>query len=55
MYTAVGWAEPLLMRVAPKYVTTSEAMGRAMLKVARDGWPQKVLGNKEINTAGGAA
>jgi uncharacterized protein YbjT (DUF2867 family) len=55
MYTAVGWAEPLLMRVAPKYVTTSEAMGRAMLKVARDGWPQKVMGNKEINTAGGAA
>lgn len=51
MYTAVGWAEPLLMRVAPKYVTTSEAMGRAMLKVARDGWPQKVLESKDINAA----
>jgi uncharacterized protein YbjT (DUF2867 family) len=51
-YVAVGWAEPLLMRFAPKYVTTTEAMGRAMLKVARDGWPQKVLESNEINAAG---
>jgi uncharacterized protein YbjT (DUF2867 family) len=51
MYKAVGWAEPLLMRVAPGFVTTTEAVGRAMLKVARDGWRQKVLGSKEINAA----
>jgi uncharacterized protein YbjT (DUF2867 family) len=54
-YMAVGWAEPLLMRVAPSFVTTTEAVGRAMLKVARVGWPQKVLGSKEINAAAGAA
>lgn len=53
-YMAVGWAEPLLMRVAPGLMTTTEAMGRAMLKVARDGWPQKVLGSKEINAAAAA-
>lgn len=50
-YAAVGWAEPLLMRFAPKYVTTTETVGRAMLKVARDGWPHKVLESKEINAA----
>ena len=51
MYTVVGWAEPLLMRVVPGFVSTTETVGRAMLKVARDGWPQKVLGSKEINAA----
>src|SRR5580658_6241860 len=51
MYRVVGWAEPLLMRVAPGFVTTTEAVGRAMLKVARDGWPQKVLESKDINAA----
>jgi len=54
IYTTLGWAEPLLMRMAPKYVTTSEAVGRAMLKVARDGWPRLVLENREINAAGAA-
>ncbi len=29
----------LLHRVAPKYVTTTEQLGRAMIKVARDGYP----------------
>lgn len=51
IYAALGWAEPLLMRFAPKYVTTTETVGRAMLKVAKDGWPQRVLGSKEINAA----
>lgn len=54
-YAMVAWAEPLLMRFAPKYVTTTETVGRAMLKLARDGWPQKVLESKEINAAADAA
>jgi len=54
MYAALGWAEPLLMRLAPKYVTTSEAVGRAMLTVARNGWRQLVLENRDINAAGAA-
>jgi len=53
-YMAVAWAEPLLMRFAPGFVTTTETVGRAMLKVARDGWPQKVLGSREINAASAA-
>ena len=32
----------LLNRIAPKYVTTTEQVGRAMIKVARDGYPKPV-------------
>jgi uncharacterized protein YbjT (DUF2867 family) len=51
IYGAVSWAYPMLRRVAPGVVTSSEAVGLAMLKVARDGWPQKVLESKDINAA----
>src|ERR1700681_3283127 len=37
-----------LNRVAPKYMTTSEQLGRAMIKVARDGYPKPVLESEEI-------
>jgi uncharacterized protein YbjT (DUF2867 family) len=45
-------AAPLLSylnRVAPKYMTTSEQLGRAMIKVARDGFPKPVLESEDIN------
>ncbi|HEX6682257.1 MAG TPA: hypothetical protein VF062_05655 [Candidatus Limnocylindrales bacterium] len=42
---------PLLRRVAPGQVTTTEAMGRAMIRIAFRGYPQKVLEPKEINNA----
>ncbi len=38
----------LLNRVAPKYVTTTEQVGRAMIKVARDGYPKSVLESEDI-------
>jgi uncharacterized protein YbjT (DUF2867 family) len=38
-----------LGRIAPKYVTTSEQLGRAMIRVARDGYPKPVLENEDIN------
>ena len=38
-----------LARIAPKYVTTTEQMGRAMIKVARDGYPKPVLESEDIN------
>jgi uncharacterized protein YbjT (DUF2867 family) len=50
--TVYGVAAPLLTwlhRVAPKYVTTTEQLGRAMIKVARDGYPKPVLENADIN------
>ena len=48
MYTATGWLFPLLQRVAPQYVTTTEQLGRAMLVVARKGAPMKVLETPDI-------
>jgi uncharacterized protein YbjT (DUF2867 family) len=39
----------LLKRLAPKYITTTERIGRAMIKVARDGYPRPVLESEDIN------
>jgi uncharacterized protein YbjT (DUF2867 family) len=36
----------LLNRMAPKYMTTTEQVGRAMIKVAREGYPKAVLGKR---------
>lgn len=45
--TAPLWT--LLNKIAPKYVTTTEQVGRAMIKVARDGFPRPVLESEDIN------
>ncbi len=44
-------APPLsyLVRVAPNYMTTSEQLGRAMIKVAREGYPKPMLESEDIN------
>ena len=39
----------LLNRVAPKYMTTTEQVGRAMIKVVRQGYPRAVLESEDIN------
>jgi uncharacterized protein YbjT (DUF2867 family) len=39
----------LLTRVASKYMTTTEQVGRAMIAVARDGYPKAVLESEDIN------
>ena len=39
----------LLNRVAPGYMTTSEQVGRAMIRVARNGYPKPVLESEDIN------
>jgi uncharacterized protein YbjT (DUF2867 family) len=41
---------PLLKGRFPKYVTTTEQIGRAMLQVARNGAPKRVLESSDINT-----
>ena len=38
-----------LTRVAPGHMTTSEKLGRAMINVARDGYPKAVLESEDIN------
>jgi uncharacterized protein YbjT (DUF2867 family) len=42
-------AAPLLNRVTPKYMTTTEQIGRAMIRVAKDGYPKRVLESEDIN------
>jgi uncharacterized protein YbjT (DUF2867 family) len=39
----------LLYKIAPKYVTTTERVGRAMIKVAKRGFPRPVLESEDIN------
>ena len=39
----------LLNRTSPNYMTTTEQVGRAMIKVARDGYPRPVLESEDIN------
>jgi hypothetical protein len=40
---------PLLSRTSPKFMTTTEQLGRAMIKVATDGYPKPVLESEDIN------
>ena len=50
MYAATGWLYPVLRRVAPKYVTTTQALGRAMLAVVRlEGAGPHILHSPDIN------
>src|SRR6202165_3521361 len=49
IYVASAPLLSLLHRVAPKYMTTTETVGRAMIKVARDGYPKPVLESEDIN------
>jgi len=40
---------PVLKAIAPKTITTTERVGRAMLRVAREGAPKPLLENADIN------
>jgi uncharacterized protein YbjT (DUF2867 family) len=40
---------PLLKRLFPRYVTTTEQIGRAMIKAARNGAPKAILETEDIN------
>ena len=48
--TIFGSLMPLLYRWFPQYVTTTEQVGRAMLKVAKLGAPKATLETADINT-----
>ncbi len=48
-YVALGPLLPWLYARFPKYFTTTRQVGRAMLKVAREGAPKSVLENLDIN------
>jgi hypothetical protein len=48
-YAVLGPILPLLASHFPKYITTTEKLGRAMIKVATQGAPKPVLENLDIN------
>ncbi len=52
VYAAAGPLFWVLRGVAPKYVTTTERVGRAMLRVAKQGAAKDVLENHEIDALG---
>lgn len=43
VYTAIAPLVPVLRRIAPRYVTTTDAVGRAMLRAARGGFESRVV------------
>jgi len=49
LYSAVGPLYPLLRRLFPRNVTNTDAVGQAMIEVARRGAPKHILENREIN------
>jgi uncharacterized protein YbjT (DUF2867 family) len=52
LYVGMSWLYPLLRRLVPKHVTTTENLGRAMLAVAnRGGTGERILHSPEINRA----
>ncbi len=54
-YAVIRPLMPLLRLLAPGQVLTTERLGRAMLAVAREGYPAKVLEAKDINRVADSA
>ena len=53
-YSLVGPLYPVLSRLAPGLVTTTEKLGLALIRTAREGAPTTVLENREINALAAA-
>jgi len=49
VFRPLGW---LLKALGPRYFTTTEQVGRAMLEVAKQGAPKPVLESEDIRALG---
>src|SRR4029450_6483942 len=49
LYAVSGPLYPVLRRLAPGVVTSSETLGRAMVAVAANGAPKRILETSDIN------
>jgi uncharacterized protein YbjT (DUF2867 family) len=49
VYTVLGPLYPVVRRIAPRYVTTTTAVGRAMIRVVAHGYPKPILETTDIN------
>lgn len=52
MYTIMRPLFPVLRRLGPGLATTTERLGRAMLKVVRDGHETRIVESRDINVLG---
>ena len=50
LYTITAPITPRLRKLFPKYITTTEQVGKAMLEVAKHGYPKPILEMKDITT-----
>src|SRR5262249_6426271 len=50
IYAIMGPLYPLWKALFPGFVTTTEQVGRAMIKVAQKGAPKRLLENRDINS-----
>jgi uncharacterized protein YbjT (DUF2867 family) len=48
VYAITAPLMPLLERLAPRYVTTSDRLGRAMLRAARQGFPNRIVEGRDL-------
>ena len=55
LYTVFAPITPLLKRLFPGFVTTSVAVGRAMIAAVTRGAPSRILETRDINRLGAAA
>ena len=53
LYGAIGWTYPALRRLFPSAVTSTVAVGRAMIAVTQHGHERQILDTAAINAAGG--
>jgi uncharacterized protein YbjT (DUF2867 family) len=54
LYAVMGPLYPLWKATLPNYVTTTEKVGVAMIRVARDGHDAPILENRDINAVAGS-
>ena len=49
IYTLLGPSYPLMRRVFPRHVTTTEKVGRSMIRVAEAGYSKPIIESHDIN------
>ena len=52
LYTVVSPLYPILKRIFPRFLTTSQILGRAMIRIAASGYPKSVIEIPDINELG---
>ena len=52
LYTVVSPLYPILKRIFPRQLTTSQVLGRAMIRIAASGYPKSIIDIPDINELG---